>query len=134
LDIEAFRNLVNPEEDQFLEARLAPEEFRKMIRERRRAALAYVKALSAASLEFARLGDAARKNPDPAIAESGRQISNSATYLRFRAVQATANLTVALAFPGVGARPVRSLLEQYDRAAHLLQNHNGLQRARSQAS
>ena len=134
LDIEAFRNLVDPEEEVFLRARLPAREFRKVKRERARAALAYVKALSHASLQIARFGDAAQRSPDPAIAASGRQIANSAVYLRLRALEASVQLTLSAAFPGFGPRPLRSLLEQYDRAVYLLQNHNGLKRAQSQVS
>jgi hypothetical protein len=134
LDIEAFRNLVDPEEEAFLRARLPPEEFRRIKRERTRVALAYVKALSHASLQFARFGDAARRSSDPAIAASGKQIANSATYLRLRALDASVHLTLWAAFPRISPRPLRSLLEQYDRAAYLLENHNGLMRLRRQVS
>ena len=134
LDIEAFRNLVDPEEEAFLRANLPPLEFRRIKRERAWAALAYVKALSHASLKFARAGDVAQRSPDPAIAASGRQIANSATYLRVRALGASLHLTLSAIFPGLATHPLRPLLEQYDRAAYLLQNHNGLQRTRRQAS
>ena len=134
LDIEAFRNLVDPEEEAFLRASLPPEEFRKIKRERALAALAYVKALSHASLQFARFGDAAQRSPDSAIAASGRQIANSAIYLRVRTLDASVHLILSAIFPRFGPGPLHSLLEQYDRAARLLQNHNGLTRARRQAS
>ncbi len=134
LDIEAFRNLVDPEEEEFLRSRLSGSAFRKTQRARAEAALAYVEALSDASLQFARFGGVAQRSPDPVIAASGREIANSATYLRFRALQATVSLTLCAAFPHFGLRPLRSLLDQYDRATHLLQNHGGLERVRGQAS
>jgi hypothetical protein len=134
LDIEAFRNLVDPEEEAFLRSSLPAQEFRRIKRERALAALAYVKALSQAALEFARFGDIAQRSPDPAIAASGRQIANSAIYLRVRALDASLHLILLAIFPRFGARPLRALLEQYDRASYLLRNHNGLKRARSQAS
>jgi hypothetical protein len=134
LDIEAFRNLVDPEEEAFLRASLPTQAFRRIKRERARAALAYMKVLSSASLQVARFGDAAQRSPDQAIAASGRQIANSATYLRLRALDASMRLTWSATFPALHPRPLRSLLEQYDHAAYLLQSHNGLQRARSQAS
>jgi hypothetical protein len=130
LDIEAFRNLVDPEEEAFLRVSLPPQEFRRIKRERAWAALAYVKALSHVSLQFARFGDAAQQSPDRAIAASGRQIANSAIYLRLRALDASAHLILSAIFPSFGPRPMRSLLEQYDRAAHLQQNHNALKRTR----
>lgn len=134
LDVAAFRNLVDPEEEAFLRARLPSHEFGRIKRERNRAALAYVRALSSASLQFARFGDAARRSPDPAIAASGKQIANSAIYLRLRALDATMKLTVSAMFPDLYRRPLGSLVDQYDQAAYLLQNHNGLQRARRHAS
>jgi hypothetical protein len=134
LDIEAFRNLVDPEEEAYLRAHLSAKAFRKTKRARAQAALAYVRSLSRASLQIARLGDGAQRNPDPAVAASGRQIVNSATYLRLRALQASASLMIVAAFPGLGPRPLRSLLDQYDHTTHLLQNHAGSERVRSQAS
>jgi len=134
LDIEAFRNLVDPDEEAFLRARLPAEEFRRIKRERARAALAYVKTLSHASLQFARFGDAARRSPDPAIAASGKEIASSAISLRVHALNANVRLTLATAFPGFSPRPLRSLVEQYDRATYLVQDHNGLRRARTQVS
>lgn len=130
LDIEAFRNLVDPEEEAFLRARLPPPEFRRIKRERALAARAYVKALSRASLQFARFGGAAQRSPDPVLAASGRQIANSAIRLRLHALEAGVRLGLAAAFPNIASHPLPSLLEQYDRATCLLQNHNGLKRAR----
>ena len=134
LDIEAFRNLVDPEEEDFLRVRLRPKQFRDVKRARARAALAYTRALSAASLQIAHYGGAVQRNPDPAIAASGRELANSATYLRLRALQASANLMVSVAFPGSAARRVRPLLDQYDRATHVLERHNGLRRIQERAS
>ena len=134
LDIEAFRNLVDPEEEAFLRASLPAQEFRRIKRERAGAALAYMKELSNASLQFARFGDAAQRSPDPVIAASGKQIANSAIYLRLRTLDASVQLIWSATFPDLRPRPLRSLLEQYDRANCLLLKHNGLERAQSQAS
>jgi hypothetical protein len=134
LDIEAFRNLVDPEEEAFLRARLPAVEFKKIKRERARVALAYVRALSRASLQFARFGDAARRSPDPAIAASGKQIADSAIYLRLRALDAGAQLMLAAAFPSLDLHRARSLVQQYDRATYLLIQHNGLTRAHGRAA
>jgi hypothetical protein len=131
LDIEAFRNLVDPEEEAFLRARLPVGEFKKIKRERARVALAYVRALSRASLQFARFGDAARRSSDPAIAASGKQIADSAIYLRLRALDAGAQLMLAAAFPSLDLHRARSLVQQYDRATYLLIQHNVLKRAQA---
>ena len=134
LDIEAFRNLVNPEEEEFLRTNLSAAEFRAVKRERTLAALAYVSSLADVSLQFARFGGAAQQNPDPALAALGRQIATSGTYLRLRALDARARLTLSLAFPALPSRPLRSLLDQYDHASRLLINHNAISRVESRAS
>jgi hypothetical protein len=134
LDIEAFRNLVDPEEEAFLRARLPIPEFKKIKRERTRAALAYVRALASVSLQFARFGDAARRSPDPVIAASGKQIADSAVYLRLLALDAGAKLTLSAAFPSLDPHRLRSLLHQYDRATYLLVQHDVLKRAHSRAA
>lgn len=134
LDVQAFRNLVDPEEEAFLRTSLPAADYRRIKRERTRAALAYVRELSTASLQFARFGDAARRSADPAIAESGRQIANSAIALRLGALHATVRLTASAAFPVFDASPVRSLVDRYEQASALLEGHTGPQSARSQAS
>ena len=133
LDMEAFRNLVDPEEEEFLRASLPAQAFRRIKRERARTALIYVKELSRVSLQFARFGGAAQRSPDPVIAAWGKQIANSAIYLRLRALDASAQLLLTATFPGLHP-PLRSLLEHYDRATGLVLNHNALRRAQSQAS
>ncbi len=131
LDMEAFRNLVDPEEEEFLRTSLPAQAFRRIKRERARTALIYVKELSRASLQFARFGGAAQRNPDPVIAAWGQQIANSAIYLRLRALDASAQLILSATFPGLHPRPLRSLLEHYDRASDLVLNHNALRRPHS---
>jgi hypothetical protein len=132
--MEAFRNLVDPEEEEFLRARLPARDFRRIKRERARTALVYVKELSQASLQFARFGGAAQRSPDPAIAAWGKQIANSAISLRLRALDASVQLVLSATFPALHPRPLRSLLEQYDRAAGLFLKHNVLGSAQSQVS
>src|SRR5437868_4676551 len=74
IDMEAFRNLVDPEEEQFLRDHLPPIEFRAIRRERARAALAYVRSAGHAAVVFAKAGQVAQRSSDPVIAESGMQI------------------------------------------------------------
>jgi len=129
LDIEAFRNLVDPNEEAFLRTSLPPQKFRTIHRERSRAALAYVKELSQASLQFARIGDAAQRNPDPVVAAWGKQVANSAIFLRLRALSTSVQLTLSDTFPGLPLRSWHPLLEQYDRATRLLLAQDAFQRA-----
>ena len=134
LDTEAFRNLLDPKEEMYLLSRLSPRDFRRIKRERARAALAYVRELSQAGLEFARYGSAAQRSDDPEIAASGKQIANSAIHLRLRALEAGVHLAIAATFPAHRLRSVEAVAEQYDRATHLLVRHNVLTRTTRQAA
>jgi hypothetical protein len=133
LDLDAFRNLMDPGEDAFLRRRLPASQYRTIKRERTCAALAYVRELSDASLQFTAIGEAARRSPNPVVAASGRQIANSAISLRLAALEASVRLRISAAFPGMDSNPVRSLLDQYHRATVQLHDHGALQ-ARNQAT
>lgn len=134
LDTEAFRNLLDPNEEIYLLSRLSPGDFRRIKRERARAALAYVRELSRAGLEFARYGSAAQRSTDAEIAASGKQIANTAINLRLRALEAGLHLAFAATFPGHRPRSLNALAEQFDHATHLLVRHNVLTRTTRQAA
>jgi len=134
LDMEAFRNLVDPEEDAFLQSCLPTDQFRAIKRERAWAALAYARALSQVALEFSRFGHALRHSPDPSLADLGREVASGAMHLRMLALKATGRLVIAATFPELPQRSPRSLFEQYGRSAGLLTRYSALERARRQAS
>ncbi|HKB98552.1 MAG TPA: hypothetical protein VKD23_07190 [Terriglobales bacterium] len=134
LDIEAFRNLVDPDEEAFLRSNLPPDEFKAIQRERAWAALAYMRALSHIALEFSRSGHAMYNSSDPRLAELGRQIVNDAVYLRLRALETSGRLFVAATFPNLTQRYPKSLFEQYEHSSGLLLRYGMLERARRQAS
>src|SRR5215813_243934 len=100
IDIEAFRNLIDPTEDRFLKDNLSPKEFRAIRRERARAALAYVRSAGKAAVLFAKAGQVAQRSSDPEIAESGMQIARSALRLRLYTVQASIRLFTEVIVPG----------------------------------
>jgi hypothetical protein len=134
LDIEAFRNLVDHEEDAFLQSCLPADQFKTIKRERAWAALAYARSLSHIALEFSRFGHALRHSPDPSLAELGREVATGAVHLRMLALQASARLFISAAFPKLPQRSLRSLFEQYGHSASLLARYRMLERARKQPS
>jgi hypothetical protein len=134
LDIQAFRNLVDPEEEDFLRSSLPPNQFRTIRRERARAALAYVRTLSQIALEFSRFGHATRNSSDPRLVELGRQIVSSAVLLRLRALQASGRLFIAVAFPDIPQRYPHPLFEQYSRSTGLLLRYRAPDPAQERAS
>ena len=120
IDIEAFRNLVDPAEGEFLRCALSPKEFRTIKRERAWAALAYVRCAGRAAVLFASAGQAAQRSSDPQIAESGMQIAHSALRLRLYSLQASLRLLSQAVLPGNSNQPLSSLIDEYERTAQTL--------------
>jgi hypothetical protein len=99
VDLEAFRNLVDPGEEDFLRSSLLPPQFRAVQRERMRAALEYVQNAARNAALLLRIGEAASRNTDPRIAQAGRQLVDSALRLRAYALLYAAKLYVRMLFP-----------------------------------
>lgn len=100
VDLEAFRNLVDPSEEEFLRSSLLPGQFRAVQRERMRAALEYVGNTAHNSAFLLRMGEAAARSTDPRVAQAGRQLIDSALRLRAYALLAGGKLYVRIIFPG----------------------------------
>ena len=107
IDVEAFRNLVNPSEDEYLRLRLAPAEFRMVRRERRRAMAAYIQIAAANAAVLVRIGEAALASGDMQIAGAAQQLVNDALLLRRNTTVALIWIYVALAWPSSGFAAVR---------------------------
>jgi len=119
VDVEAFRNLIDPSEAQFLRSNLPPPEFRKVERERLRAAVEYISCAAHNAKVLMRTGEAARHSPEPSVAEAGEKLVNTAIRLRVYAFQATAKLYLRMVFPGAPFAPV-GLAENYERMTGLV--------------
>jgi hypothetical protein len=113
VDVEAFRNLVDPGEEEFLRANLAPAEFRKIQRERLRAAVDYVFCAAQNAAILLQLADAGRRSSDPATAEAAEKLVNNALRLRIYALQAIPRLYLGMILPGVRISPV-GIAERYE--------------------
>jgi uncharacterized protein YyaL (SSP411 family) len=119
VDIDAFRNLVDPSEEQFLRANLAPMEFRKIQRERLRAAVDYVSCAAQNAGVLMRLADAGRRSSDPATAEAAEKLVNNALRLRLFALHAIPRLYLGMIFPGARIS-AGSLAESYEQMTRLI--------------
>ena len=126
VDIEAFRNLVDPAEEQFLEANLSPVEFRRIQRERVRAAIEYISCAAGNAAILIRLGEVARRSPDAAIAEAGDKLVDNAIRLRLYAFQSVARLYVGFILPGAYLAPA-GLAESYEQMTGLVRSLGRLQ-------
>jgi hypothetical protein len=122
IDIQAFRNLINPAEDDYLRRRLPPPQFRVVRRERLRAIAAYVQVAASNATVLVRVGEGALASHDPRIAGAAQQLVNDALMLRRNTTVAMARIYLALAWPNSGFAVVRVVdrYEQLNGAAMLL--------------
>lgn len=122
IDVEAFRNLANPAEDEYLRLRLPPAEFRMVRRERLRAMAAYIQLAAANAAVLVRIGEAALASGDMRIAGAAQQLVNDALLLRRNTTVALIWIYAALAWPNsrFGAVRVADRYEQVSGSAMLL--------------
>jgi hypothetical protein len=105
VDLESFRNLIDPSEEEFLRTNLSPRNFRVVQRERLRAAVEYVQWASQNAAVLLRLGEAARASADPGIAEAAQLLIASALRLRLYALLTIPKLYIGIALPGTHFSP-----------------------------
>ena len=126
IDIEAFRNLVDPAEDEYLRRRLTPAEFRLVRRERLRAMAAYIQIAARNATVLVRMGQVALTantlTGNVQTAEAARQLVDNALLLRRNAAFALLRIYLALAWPnsGFAAAPILRGYERLNGAAMLL--------------
>jgi hypothetical protein len=118
VDIDAFRNLVDPDEERYLRRQLSAREFRSIHRERMMAATEYVRTASHNAMILMRLGEATRRHPDPEIARTGQELVNNATQLRLYSLLAMAKLYTVICFPNA-ALSLGAMADRYERVSSL---------------
>jgi hypothetical protein len=119
VDVNAFRNLIDSDEEQYLRANLPGAEFRKVQRERVFATIEYLSCAARNAAILTRLGDAARHSPDPSTAEAGTKLVDTAIRLRLYAFHAIANLYWGLILPGPRISPAR-ITDSYEQMTRLV--------------
>jgi len=120
LDIEAFRNLVDADEEAFLRHHLSPRKFREIKRQRAWAALIYASEAGRAATALAKIGQVAQRSSDPEIAASGMQVAESAFRLRLQTIGVSLHLLTEVILPGLQSRSLPPLADQYERTAQTL--------------
>jgi len=122
IDIEAFRNLVDPTENEYLRRRLPAAEFRRVQRERLRAAAAYIRVAGRNAAALVAIGQGALGATEGATVEAARHLVDNALLLRRNASVALFRIYVAIAWPNtaVVAAPVLHGYEQLNGRAMLL--------------
>jgi hypothetical protein len=100
VDLAAFRNLTDTEEEHYLRTHLDRSAFRTVQRQRMRAAVDYLWRTAHNAALLMRIGQAARQAADPATASAGTELANRALQLRIYSLLALAKLYLNMAFPG----------------------------------
>ena len=113
IDINAFRNLIDEREEQFLRDNLTPTQFRRIHRERMRAAIEYIRAAAQNAGILVQLAQAARQSADPAVVAAADNLFENAMRLRLYAVQTVPRLYGSILFPAFSPTGAR-LADDYD--------------------
>ncbi len=120
LDIEAFRNLVDADEEAFLRDNLSPRKFREIKRQRAWAAFLYAWEAGAAATALAKIGQAAQRSSDPHIGASGVQLAENAFRLRLQTIGACLRLLTEILLPDLRSRSLPALVHHYERTEETL--------------
>jgi len=122
VDIEAFRNLIDPAQDEYLRHRLPAAKFRAVRRARLRAMAAYVAVAARNAAVLIHISQNALAANDPQTVEAARQLVNQALLLRRNAGFALLKICAAWAWAasGAAASPVLHGYEQMSGSAMLL--------------
>ena len=87
IDVDAFRNLMDESEEEYLREKLPSREFRRVYRERMLAAVDYVRGAYCNAGILVQIAQAARESTDPAISEAAGNLFENAVQLRWYAFQ-----------------------------------------------
>lgn len=117
IDVNAFRNLIDEREEQFLRERLPARLFRSIHRERMIAAAEYVRGAARNAGILIQLAEAARDDADPAVAAAAERLLDNALGLRLYAFQVVPRLYMSALVPSIGHAPY-TVAERYDLATH----------------
>jgi len=99
VDLEAFRNLTDPEEVRFLRTNLLPKEFRKVQRMRLRAAEAYLSVISQNAGRLVAMGRSMSAHADAETAAAGLDVVYRAFQLKLWCSLSLLKLNVTMMFP-----------------------------------
>jgi hypothetical protein len=122
IDVAAFRNLVDPAEDDYLRRRLPASDFRLVRRERLRAMAAYVQLAKRNAVLLVRMAQNSTRAADAQTAEAARRLEDNAHLLQRNCTFAIVKIYIALAWPNssLAAAPVLQGYKELNNSAMLL--------------
>jgi hypothetical protein len=119
VDLEAFRNLMSPDDEEFLRTNLPPRQFRSVQRARFLAAAQYVNCVAGNAAVLLRLGESARSSSDAAVAAAGQELVDAALRLRLYSLMVVIKLYAGAVMPGVKLSPA-AIADRYQHMSGLV--------------
>jgi hypothetical protein len=116
IDVDAFRNLIDEREEEYLRTHLPMREFRGVHRERMMAAVEYVWCATRNTSILMSLGEAAKQSSDPMVVAAADKLLDNALRLRLYAIQSLPRLYLSMIFPNASAAP-HFIAETYETMA-----------------
>lgn len=113
IDVVAFRNLIDPAENEYLRRSLPRAQFRLVQRARLRAMAAYIQVVGENATALVRMGELALTSADPRVAAAAQQVVNDALRLRRNSAVALARIYLALAWPN-SKFPGERVVDRYE--------------------
>jgi hypothetical protein len=113
IDVNAFRNLIDEREEEYLRTHLPPHEFRSIHRERMLAAVEYVWCATKNTAILMSLGEAAKRGSDPTLIAAADKLLENAVRLRLYAIRSLPRLYFSMVFPSANRAP-HFVAETYD--------------------
>lgn len=113
VDLDAFRNLIDKRQDQYLKEQLRRGDFRRVQRARYLAISEYLWHVAANAGVILRVGEAARSSREPSVEKQGAELASAAVAVRMYCMLALAQAYTGYLFPGV-AVSVGTVADSYD--------------------
>jgi hypothetical protein len=126
VDLQAFRNLVDADEEAYLRSTLSPADFRRLQRSRMIAATEYVRRTAHNAALLLKVGDLARRAPNDEVSKAGAELANRALQLRLYSLLSMCIFGLRIALPSLPVRPSR-IIGNYDRARECMAGLTRLQ-------
>lgn len=105
VDLDAFRVLMDRDDEQFMKKNLPRSRFSHLKRQRLRVMMRYVARIASNAAAVMHLSESARTSSAPEVAQAAAQIMELATQIRLQCLLALAKLSVEYAVPALQLTP-----------------------------
>lgn len=105
VDLNAFRTLMDREDELFMKQKLPRSKFLHLKRQRIRVTVRYVARIAANASAVLHVGEAERQSPTPEVAQAATQVMELAGQIRVQCLVALAKLSLEYAMPSLQLTP-----------------------------